>query len=542
MLIKKLTYIVVSFLASCNLIVAQDSLLFRDYEFVKSSNIWLTGRNSAAITLFDSKNIAEADVTLTYGEGKLTEPGGAMDYLQLGASIESFYRISSKTVTYGSISYNSNTGNKMTGSVFMTQRMPFDIVEDSLSNSGSKHRDTYHLIGAVGADIWKGYSIGARIEYTSSNYAKYKDLRHKNKLMDIAATAGIFLPMKQYFKAGVDYTYHRHTESVIFSTYGNNEKVYKSLIDFGAYWGLVEQYGYDGFTDKSHEMPYFEDSHSGALAIEITPFPCHTDFWRTFSFYGNVALTHGTGYYGRRSPYTIAYTNHNRNIISADIHVSLYTYASKHSLNFSFSKEKLQNKMENFRALDNNAGSPHYEYYAPAETGDKSWYNISTNYTINLGIRGERPTWTISAGYNWHKRNISAYLYPFYRRQILATHDAIAKIERNIFTRKGVWTFYLKGKYREGNGEPFIDGTFILPAPNQPSPATMQAFLYQDFHIMTSPQYALGMLLKYSFRFPGTNMLTHIQSSITHNKSNGNINNYCGRDYTTIALSIGSTF
>ena len=53
----------------------------------------------------------------------------------------------------------------MTGSVFMKNRLPFDIVEQTEENSGKKHRDTYRLSGAVGVDLWRGYSIGARIDY-----------------------------------------------------------------------------------------------------------------------------------------------------------------------------------------------------------------------------------------------------------------------------------------------------------------------------------------------------------------------------------------
>ena len=98
----------------------------------------------------------------------------------------------------------------MTGSAFMQERMPFNLVEDSLTNPGKKHRDTYHLVGALGVDIHQGMSVGARLDYTSANYAKYKDLRHQNKLMDLQLTLGGHVPLTDWLSMGADYTYHRN--------------------------------------------------------------------------------------------------------------------------------------------------------------------------------------------------------------------------------------------------------------------------------------------------------------------------------------------
>ena len=522
---------------------AQDSLLLRDYRFVQQASPWLTQRNTAALTQYQSKNIALAEVAFQYGGGRLTTFGGATEAWQIGAAVESYYRLSERTVAYGAISYDNRTGREMTGSVFMSQRLPFDIVEDSLTNAGRKHQDTYHLTGGFGVDVWKGYSLGARLDYTSANYAKYKDLRHKNKLMDLSLTVGAFAPVLPWLKAGADYTYHRHTESVSYNTYGKNEKIYKSLIDYGAFMGIVEQYGNEGFTDKSSEMPLFEDSHSGALQVELLPLAGTASLWRSLSLYGSVALTHGTGYYGRRSPYTIAYTNHQRDILTVNARLSLATATTRHCLDLSYADEKVKNKQENFRAVNNNiAGANYYEYYDPTETADKRWYNLNADYTLYLGVRGEQPTWTVAAGYHWQKRNLAAYLYPFYRRQILTTHEATASVARSFISEQGIWTLTLDGSYRKGTGEPFIDGTFTTPAANQSAPATMEAFLYQDYHLLTSPQFSLGMEVRYAFRFPGTRLLTHVRAAFRHRKANTLVNDYCGKDYTTGTIAVGCRF
>ena len=71
MLTKKLTFA----LWSCLGVLsgsAQDSLLLRDYQFVRQSDPWLTHHNAAALTRLAVDNIVEAEASLTKGNGGLT--------------------------------------------------------------------------------------------------------------------------------------------------------------------------------------------------------------------------------------------------------------------------------------------------------------------------------------------------------------------------------------------------------------------------------------------------------------------------------------
>ena len=516
MLNKKLTYLVLLFLVCCDSIAAQDSLLLRDYSYIQQSSPWLTQRNAAALTLCDNENIAEAELSLSHGSGKLTGISGSPSLTNLKANIESYYRINPRTVVFGAISYDNQSGSDMTGSVFMQDRLPFDIVEDSLTNKGRKHRDTYHLTGGCGYDIYKGFSIGMKVDYTSANYAKYKDLRHKNKLMDLKLTMGVFAPFNiqsSKFNVGADYTYLRRTESVKFDTYGQNEKVYKSLIDFGGMMGIVEQYGNDGFTDKTNEMPLFEDGHSVGLQFSIQHAP--------FSIFNALTYSHSTGYYGRKSPYTITYTNHDRDILTEHVRLSYLPSSgtSRFYLDLRYQSEKLQNSMNTYRGLTNTNGATHYEYYDATETSDKSWRNLDIDYTMHLGIRHELPTWTVTAGYHWQQRDLSAYLYPYYRQQQLRTNELTATVTRNIMLSKGIWAVTVNGGYQKGTGEPYKDGTFVTPASNQYQPATMEALLWHDYQYLTAPQYNIGLQMKYTFIFPGTNLRTHVRAAIDYRRA-----------------------
>jgi hypothetical protein len=498
-------------LCHSNTLNAQDTLLLRDYHYIQQSSPWLTQRNAAALTLCDNKNIAEAELALSHASGKLTNFNGSSSVTDLLVGIESYFRINARTVVFGAISYENFSGSDMAGSVFMQDRLPFDIVEDSLTNLGRKHRDTYHLTGGCGYMVANGFSVGVKADYTAANYAKYKDLRHKNKLMDLRLTAGIFAPVTPWLNMGADYTYHRRTESLSFNTYGKNEKVYKSLIDYGAMMGIVEQFGNEGYTDKTNEMPLFEDGHGVGLQFSVSQ--------ASFSLFNALEYSHSTGYYGRKSPYTVTCTDHDRDIFTEHMRLSYDKGTTRAFLDLRYQHEKLQNRANTYRGLTNANGATHYEYYDAAETSDKRWRNLDIDYTMHLGMRHELPTWTITAGYHWQQRDITAYLYPYYRQQQLRTHEVTASVAHNIILSKGIWNIMLKGGYQKGSGAPYSDGTFVTPSEKQPQPATMAAYLYQDYQYLTAPQYAIGMQVKYTFIFPGTALRTHIRAAIDYRRA-----------------------
>ena len=516
---------------------AQDSLLLRDYQFVKISNPWLSSTNASALTRFDTKSITEANASLSLQKGGLVDYYQAPKVVQANVAIESYYRLSPRTVVFGHISYDNYAGKNMTGSAFIDPtRKPFDIAEDSLTNPGNKHRDTYRLAGGVGVDVWRGYAIGARVDYTSANYAKYKDLRHKNKLMDLSASVGIFAPVLPWMSLGADYVYHRNTESITFSTYGKSEKVYKSLINYGAFFGTVEQFGNEGFTDKSREMPLFEDSHGANFQLELRPID-------RLALYGTIGFSNGSGYYGRKSPYTITYTNHDRNTFTANATIIYHpSPVTHHLLAFTYRNEKLANRANTYRELTNESGAYYYEYYDAVETADKQWQDIQLDYICSWGIRGELPTWQLHASWQWMKREQLNYLFPYYRHQNLTSNTFALAATRNIVMKRGVWTINLDAAFCKGSGEPYEDNTYVTPSSKQQEPATMDAFLYRNYQYLTAPQYHIGGSVKYAFIFPGTRLKTHAMLSISHQKANKVYEYSQGCDRLQTAITLGCTF
>jgi len=560
MLTTRLIIILPLLLATATGTKAQDSLLLRDYRFVRRSDAWLTAANGAALTRFGADNIAEANLSLNRAKGGLTDFSDAPSVLQATAAVESFMRLNSRTVVFGAMSYDNHSGDDMAASAFLPvpaaspagpqalssyaamssqpqlqPHLPFDIIEDSLNNLGRKHRDVYRLAGAVGHSLSRNLAIGLRAEYTAANYAKYKDLRHQNNLMDMRLTAGIYAPLASWLQVGMHYQYHRNTESLTFSTYGKSDRVYQSLISYAAFMGPLEQFGTNGYTDRSRAMPLVSDYHGLGVQVGIG-----ND--APLAFYNAFDYAHRHGYYGRRSPYTITYANHRSDIYTYDARLSINREKTQCHVDFNLNAENLENDGANYRELINDAGASYYDYLTPTKTANRLWVDLRTTLTFDIGITGETPTWSFQTGHHRLHRKQTAYLYPYYRRQKIDSDDFWVAATRNVLCHSGVWSVSLSGAFRHGGGEPYEDLTFAAPSDKQSAPATMEAYLWREYRWLTAAQYEVGAALRYAFILPGTRMKLHAEAAASHRKANENFELCLGRDRTTATMSIGATF
>ena len=244
---------------------------------------------------------------------------------------------------------------------------------------------------------------------------------------------------------------------------------------------------------------------------------------------------------GRKSPYTITLTNHDRDLLSYHGSLRYHTASTALQLDASFSSEKLTNYAETFRELTNDNGAHYYEYYTPVKTGNKLWNNGQIVLTADLDIRNELPTWTLVAGVNRIHRKQTAYIYPYYRRQNLNQTKATINVTRNLIGTKGVWTLSLSASYQKGNGEPYEDLTFATPSEKQTLPHTMPAWLYQEYRYLTAGQYAFGADIKYSFLVPKTKLCAFVKGGFDY--SNSASNEYTNSDNRIrLSLSIGCQF
>lgn len=526
-----------SLLALIGLLCLQTSAqLTRDYTLVKQSDPWLTCENAAALARYNTSSIAQAELALTSAKGGFVNYYDSPDVLQVGAAVESFYRISKRTVVFGKMSYDNKSGNDMAGSAFIDhEHRPFDIVEDSLTNLGRKRLDTYHLTGSFSTLLYKGFAIGAKLDYTAANYAKYKDLRHKNKLMDMKLSAGFYLPVTHHLAVAACYRYRRNNESVSFSTVGSSDKVYKSLVDLANFTGYVEQFGFEGFTDRVNEMPLVNNCHGGSAQLSI-------DFARSTMFFVEAGFVHRTGYYGRKSPYTITYTNHHSDNYQLKAQLSHKAKSSTYQADFYLDTEKLTNEANTYREAKKESGATYYEYFTPVKTADKVWSNYGLALTANLNIQGELPCWILRGGFNRMERRQTAYIYPYARRQNIHATELYVTATHQHLTKHGVWSAQLGGSFNKGGGMPYEDFTLASPSDKQSAPPSMDAYLYREHQYLTSAQYVMSAQLKYAFIIRNTKLRPHVKFDINHRRCNEPNDYSDGSTRTVTSVAIGCTF
>ena len=529
------------------------------YDAIKRSDAWLTSLNAAALTRYSASNAAQAELSLTKAKGGFTDFSDSPDVLQGDAAVEAFYRLSSRTVVYGAMSYDNFSGKDMAGSTFISdfrpqtsdlilqtsyfRHLPFDIIEDSLNNTGTKHRDTYHLTGGFGYSVSNGFSVGARLDYTAANYAKYKDLRHKNKLMDMTFSASVFTPIGRLVQIGATYIYRRTTESVLFSTYGKGGRNFVSFINYGPYIGQTEQFGSTGFTDKSREMPLVDDYNGACLQFSIGHSPA-------LQFYNAMTYAHRRGYYGRRSPYTITFTRHKSHVYKYDARLSHQSEKARFFLNFSLSAENLENLLPSRLELKNEADATYYEYFTPVKSANRLWVDgqaslradVSQLSSEALTTPGSMSVWSFEGGLRWAHHKQTAYLFPYYRRQHYTGYEPFISLTRNIATQKGVWTAQAGASFRHGDGTPADDGTFIEPSDKQMPPPTMDTYFWRDYQWMNAAQYEVGASGQYAFIMPSTSMKTYVRIALSHRKCNERNEYMAGPDRTTATLTLGCEF
>ena len=515
--------------------VKTDSLLMRDFSYVIQSDPWLMGNNPSALIRFGSSTLSEATVSMTVGNGGFVNYDQSPHTLTFGASAESVYRLSPRTVVYGRMSYQNESSSNMAGSAFLnTYHLPFDIVEDSLTNEGDEHRDTYHLKGGVGVDIWHGWSVGASFDFTAANLAKYKDLRHQNKAMDLTFSAGFYLPLG-HVSLGANYLYRRSTENIRFKVYGQSDKVYKSLIAYANFMGQVEQFTTNGYTGSNNEQPLFSARHGACVQLDwrITP---------QWQWYHSMMAQYRSGYYGRESAYTITYMRHHSHIYTYQSRLSYRLPTSLHRMDVSISAERLENNQNAYLETLNEQGASQYEYFGAVKTGDKLWVDTHIGYTGDMGIDYELPRWTVATGVNIGHRKQTGYRYPYYRRQRLNQVQGYIDACHRIRLRQGILQAGLQFAYQKGSGDVDEDLTFAEPSAQQTAPPSMDAYLYRDYEYYTAPQVKVGAALKYSFIFPQTRMKTYVEGKCTYLKAYNTDAYLKGDAYTTVMLIVGVDF
>jgi hypothetical protein len=449
------------------------------FEYVGRAGGWFASENVAGLYLLPDGKRSMAEVYFNKGDGRLVDYFQSGNRRTWGARTGSFLRLNRDVVLHGGIEYENFHGRDMGGSTFIDPAThAFNLVEYADTNRGSKSAERYRLTGAVSADLHRGVHAGVMIDYRTANYAKHKDLRHKNTLLDLALTAGVAYRPGTRLEVGANYYYRRTVEGVNFNVYGNTDRQYYMLVDFGAFFGRREVFGESGFS--SGGSPIFSAYHGWGLQVFLAG--------ERVSLFNEVSYKLRKGYFGENSSDSPRYTDHEGSVVAYRGTLSLAGEGARHFVEVSAELERLEN-FENIFRRETTAGDlSKVVYYGQTKVLSRDDTRLALAYTGQRGRVAGHPAWEWRANGEYGERGRTASFYPFFRKQQLWTAAARVSAERYFACRGNVVGVSLGAGGGAGGGDVFRDGLYVTPTEGQAAPGTTDHLLFREHEYLTVPR------------------------------------------------------
>ncbi len=205
------------------------------YEFIHDRNFYLGGENIAGMRA-DSVNISTASLNGGYKFGDNRFGHEAPRLWNAGADASTIMHLE-KFSMYGRFSFDQTMMYDACGSMLLDPgRYPVDILEYT---PGRKSRQNYAVTGGISVDVMDCLRVGARVDFSATNYAKLKDLRYTDYALDLSLRPGIQW-VGDDISAGVALAFERSSETVNAEQVGESAQSYYAFVNHGAWYGLSQ--------------------------------------------------------------------------------------------------------------------------------------------------------------------------------------------------------------------------------------------------------------------------------------------------------------
>ena len=236
------------------------------FDAVERRNPWNGGVNRAGLRS-DTLSLSYAEAWASKQNGALTSHSQSDDSFAAGVKTESIRHL--KRVSFaGRFDYSYFDGRNMCGSMFMQPGFyPMDIYEFT---PGRKIRENYAFTGALSADLAAEWRGGLWVDFAAGNYAKRKDLRHKNTRLDFAVAPGVQWHRGDW-AVGAAYLFVKNSERVEASEIGSTPLSYEAFFDKGLYYGEQSLWTGNGIhlTEAGiNAFPVRETMHGASVQLQ----------------------------------------------------------------------------------------------------------------------------------------------------------------------------------------------------------------------------------------------------------------------------------
>lgn len=487
------------------------------YDVAVGQNFCINSTNPSTLSQLSGKSFSKVEARFGRQTGELRDYSSSPDSYDFGFGAEALRRIE-RTHYFGGIEYDYFDGKKMCGSMFTSPgEFPIDIIEYT---PGRKTKETYHVYGKFGTRVADKLSVGAGLDYTSSNYAKRKDLRHKNTKMNLRAEAGLTCFFDDVSWIGFSAFYGRKTEKITAEEIGTLDLNYDAFFNCGNWYGARELWTGSSIHLQETGLTYFpvaENSFGAAIQsrFKIQSIDVHNEL--------SASVSEGTT--GERG---IVWHNFTRRTIADRLELS-----------------------STFAGLDNT-------FYARAEysslaNNESILGRITENgvtqtvvYGYNL-IYSERRL-TADAGYRFHTRNlswsgdagitfnqfsgISSLMYPTYKNRYYTVLTPYCNLRKGL----GALQIELGYGYRFGTGrnDRSLTSKSDMTVGDYPDyESDMAAY---EWEWLTMPCHRISVGASYSFK------KWYLLANYSFNVAEREPKYLSGRVRHTLGLSVGLRF
>ena len=445
--------------------------------------------NPAFLTEYPLPRVSYLQASASKGSGDFINYNQSDDVRTMGITTESYYRFSDRIMLYGRMSYGLDKGSKMSGSAFIPgYDLPFDLVETVDTCAGDKELEAYTLGGAIGYRLNNSISLGARVYYQAANYAKFKDLRHQNNQAELKVSAGGSYSISPLLTLGLSYTYHRRNQSVEFGIYGNTDRQYTTLIDFGGFFGRNEIFSESGYTADS--TPLFTESHGGALQLLLKP-------GNNVTWFNDITCSAGDGQFGTGDDRDVTFSTHKIKNMGYSGKMVCAAHNDSHVVELSLNSRTTENFENNYKESTDKDGVSQIIYYGKNQVLDRKAYDASAAYTFFKGADAVRSRYSAGGRFSYSYMESTTSLYPFYRRQDISTWRADIYGRYSWFVKKQVFSLSVLLGYGAGGGTMKDDGIYADVTDEQSIPDRRDDLLEQNFDYLTAQRISGSLAFGY---------------------------------------------
>ncbi len=439
------------------------------FDDIERRNAWNDGINAAGIRQ-DDESYSYAEIFGRKDCGGFTDYSDSDDSWTFGARTESirhFDRISFA----GRFEYDYFDGRDMCGSMFMQPGYyPFDILEFT---PGRKVREDYAFTGALSAVLAEHWTGGLRVDFAAGNYAKRKDLRHKNKRLDFEIVPGI-LYHRDNWAVGAAYLFDKKSERVEAEEIGISADPYEAFFDKGLAYGTLERWDGSGIHLKETGLtgfPVKELTHGVSLQGSWGP------------YYADITYRHRSGETGEKDTHMHDFTTSQ---VTAHGVAAFRTARATHTARLRFDWMSQENDEHILRRESVN-GIPTVFDLGALPIFARRGLDLSGEYQLQQGRTDLR------AGLVYERLSRrSTLLYPYSREQTLNAVTLFARARVSYMA----WEFSGEADFRKGG---FSEQARAEETPLTPSEYPLQLTDYYNYtnEYLTAPRLGIGVGARY---------------------------------------------